>query len=282
MLSGIGLQEELVKHGIQVIEDLPVGRNFHDHLAVCQWWKLRSPERGLSIGTPEWKDPGFFVGLPADWVATTRAPTKMLKKALKEDKAEGSVGEALLASECAHLETLIAYAPAGAQIAGVQVPMDGSHIATAVLNMSPTSRGQITLADTNPLSNPVIDPNYHATEVDRTIMREGMRAVMRVLQNTKEGHDIVESELFPEGGGPLCAGSADAAIEERVKRVANTFFHPAGSASMGTVVDTALKVKGIAGLRVVDASVIPVPIAAHYQNAVYALAEKAVDIILKE
>lgn len=62
--------------------------------------------------------------------------------------------------------------------------------------------------------------------------------------------------------------------------IISTVYHAAGSASMGKVVDSNLRVLGVQGLRVVDASVIPVPIAAHYQACVYALAERAVDIIL--
>jgi choline dehydrogenase-like flavoprotein len=63
MLSGIGPQDELSKHGIDTILDAPeVGRNFHDHFAFVQWWKLRHPEKGLSIGTPLWTSPDYGVG----------------------------------------------------------------------------------------------------------------------------------------------------------------------------------------------------------------------------
>lgn len=94
--------------------------------------------------------------------------------------------------------------------------------------------------------------------------------------------EFVESERAPDGLAPLTKESSDAEIDARVARVGNTFYHAAGSAAMGKVVDTKLKVMGIQGLRIVDASVFPLPITAHYQAIVYALAEKAADIISKD
>ncbi|KAF2690836.1 GMC oxidoreductase [Lentithecium fluviatile CBS 122367] len=279
MLSVIVPEEELKKHAIPLVSNLPVGRNFHDHLAVCQWWKLRDPDAHPSVDNLKWQDPGMFVGLPCDWVATQQTDTEELRKALELDVGGESVDEQyLLSSAAAHTETLIVYAPAGAQIAGVDVPMDGIHIASAVLGMMPTSRGSITLADTDPTMPPVIDPNYYATEADKTMMREGLRSVMKVLLGTPKVRETVESELAPDGK-KLTVDLTDEEIDERVSRVGNTFYHPAGSVSMGSVVDATLRVKGVEGLRVVDANVFPVTITAHYQCVVYALAEKAADLI---
>ncbi|KAF2259764.1 alcohol oxidase [Lojkania enalia] len=281
LLSGIGPEAVLAKHDIPVVHDSPqVGKNFHDHLAVCQWWKLLHPEKGLAIGTPLWTDPAYFMGLPADWVATQQYSVDHLKKAIEAD-GEKAEGHSLLASDVAHTETLIAYAPAGARIAGEDVPTDGTHIASAVLVMSPTSRGSITIANADPATSPVIDPNYSATNVDQQLMRLGIRSVIDVLQGTEEGQQIVESERAPNGFKMLTKNSTDIEIDERVARVGNTFYHAAGSAAMGKVVDTNLKVMGVEGLRVVDASVFPIPMTAHYQAIVYALAEKAADLITK-
>ena len=281
MLSGIGSAAELKRHGIPVLVNAPeVGKNFYDHFSLCQWWKLRSPEAGLSIGTPLWSDPSFTTGLPCDWVVSEQTPQEQVKKALAIDGDVINDQHPLLQPGLSHTESLIVYAPAGAQIAGVDVPMDGTHIGSAVLGMLPTSRGTITLASSDPLSPPVIDPNYYATEADRAAMREGLRQVYRVLRETPEGRNIVVEEVPPSGYAPFTANSTDSDIDARVRRAGNTFYHPAGSAAMGKVVDTDLRVYGVEGLRVVDASVLPVPIAAHTQACVYAIAEKAADLIL--
>ncbi|GFP59598.1 4-pyridoxate dehydrogenase [Trichoderma asperellum] len=280
MLSGIGAREDVTRHNIPLTVDCPeVGRNFHDHLAVCLWWKLRHPERGLALGTPEWKGLAYSKGLPSDWIAFSQVPIGIISRALNAD-GEDPDAHGLLKPERCHLETLVAYAPAGAQLADVAIPLDGTHITTAVLGMTPTSRGTVTITSNDPETPPKIDPNYYATEADRQALRYGIRQALRLLQETQSGSSIIENEVSPAGYPTLNASSTDAEIDARVKRVGNTFYHAGGSASMGKVVDTQLRVYGVDRLRVVDASVIPLPIAAHYQAAVYAIAEKAADLIL--
>ncbi|CAH0026134.1 unnamed protein product [Clonostachys rhizophaga] len=281
LLSGIGAQEELSACGVPQTVDCPeVGRNLHDHFAVCMWWRLKHPENGLALGTPHWDQQTYGKGLPCDWIAWQGVPQDMLRAALEQD-GEVTKDHALLQSDQCHLETLIPYAPAGAQIAGVEVPLDGSIITTAVLGMKPTSRGSIKIASDDPERPPVIDLNYYATEADRVSLRYGIRQALRLVNDTSLGRDMIQEEIPPEGFATLNSDSTDAEIDARVKRVGNTFFHAAGSASMGRVVDTQLRVLGVERLRVVDASVIPVPIAAHIQATVYAIAEKAADIIVQ-
>lgn len=281
MLSGIGPAAELKRLGIPLLVDAPeVGRNFHDHLAVCQWWKVRQPEQGVALGTPLWSDPAYTLGLPCDWNVSEQAPHKEIKQALVKDGETVTDEHPLLHPALCHTETIISYAPAGAQLAGVQVPMDGTHIGSAVLGMMPTSRGSITLASADPSTPPIIDPNYYTTEVDRAAIRAAVRQVLRLFQATSEGQSIVECEVPPDGFAPLTLESTDDEIDARVERVGNTFYHPGGSAAMGKVVDTDLRVYGVDGMRVVDASILPVPLAAHYQACVYAVAEKAADLIL--
>ncbi|CAL5874033.1 uncharacterized protein PFLUO_LOCUS8319 [Penicillium psychrofluorescens] len=280
MLSGIGPAEELKQHGIPQLVNAPeVGRNFHDHFAFNQWWRLREPEKGLSIGTPLWSDPAYAKGLPSDWVVSVRVRREDLEHALKCDGETITKDHPYLASDVCHLEILVIYAPAGAPIAKVDVPMDGTHIATAVLGMAPTSMGSITLASADPLSPPRIDPNYYASEVDRAVMRVGIRQVNKLLFGTSEGRDIIECETTGQGVAPLRPDSTDKEIDVRVRHGGNTFYHPAGSVAMGKAVDTNLCVYGVEGLRVVDASILPVTVAAHYQAMLYAVAEKAADLL---
>lgn len=280
MLSGIGDPQELSRHTIPTVVNSPdVGRNFHDHFALTQWWKLRHPEQGLAMGSPLWTDPALFIGLPADWIVGSQVPSQTLTTALRADNDERDTDSLLNPQRC-HLESSILYVPAGAQIAGVNIPIDGTHVGSFVIGMQPTSRGRITLSSSSPTDPPVIDPNYYATTADRTMLRHGIRDILRLFLDTAEGREIVEREVPPEDLPALSLQSTDEEIDARVRRAGNTFYHPGGSAAMGKVVDAECRVMGVQGLRVVDASVLPVSISAHYQVCVYVVAERVADMIL--
>lgn len=102
---------------------------------------------------------------------------------------------------------------------------------------------------------------------------------MQVME-TSAAQAVIDSENVTSEFRPLTSNSSDDGIDARVKKFSATWYHPAGTASMGKVVDADLRVIGVEGLRVVDASVIPAPIAAHYQACIYAIAEQASDMIL--
>ncbi|PWY87046.1 glucose dehydrogenase [Aspergillus sclerotioniger CBS 115572] len=279
MLSGIGPSEELRTRGIDVVLDLPdVGRHFLDHVAVPQWWKLRHPEKGLAIGSPTLRDPACFRGNPIDFVVLESVPLEGLRQALAKDAPNRNPDEhPLISSQRVHTETVTVYVAQNPQ--NPMIAVDGTHITTFMCCMLPTSRGSIKLADRDIRSAPHIDPNYCATETDRYVLRDGLRKLREALRDTTAGQGIIDSETVEENFQPLGPNTDDQAIDNLIRRRAMTLYHPAGSTSMGKVVDGDLRVKGIDGLRIVDASVIPTPLSTHIQACVYALAEQAADII---
>jgi len=99
------------------------------------------------------------------------------------------------------------------------IPMDGSHVATRLVGLLPTSRGTVTLASSNPADDPVIDPNYYATEMDRYVIRTGLRGIAKMLAGTEEGRAFVESETTPSGFEPIGAETSDEEIDGRVAKV---------------------------------------------------------------
>lgn len=269
MLSGVGPTEHLRTHGIRAVVDLPVGQNYHDHLSAALFWKLRNPEQGLALGSPLFDSkPEHFAGFPMEWLATLSIP-----------EAEQADVDPLLRGLRAHAEFYVAYAAIASQGVGHALPFDGTHISTPAVVLLPTSRGTVTLASPDPLADPVIDPNYLATKADWAAVRAGLRAAIRAME-TDEARAFVAGETPPEGHKALTGESSDEEIDARVALIGGSFYHSAGTAAMGAVVDAECRVMGVGGLRVCDASILPLPIAAHYQAPLYAVAEAVSEIIL--
>lgn len=128
MLSGIGDEEVLSKHGITQIVDLPeVGKNLHDHLALNLWWKLRYPERGYSVDSPLFNDPTFFKGSPVNWAATQAVPHSGLKAALEFDtNIRIPDDHPLLQPPRSHTESLLVYL--GINPSNPTIQLDGTHV----------------------------------------------------------------------------------------------------------------------------------------------------------
>lgn len=261
-LSGIGDAAHLSEHGIPVVVDLPdVGKNLHDHMMMLRYWKLRSPEKGLAFGSPLFNGPNYEKGGPVDWLVTTPIPHDPLKSAIEKDESNPVTDDhPLLKGPRSHLEMNLLYTIFGAEAVGLQIPMDGSSTMTYYMGCLPTSRGSITLNSSDSTAQPVIDPNYYATETDRHMMREGFRMHSRLMFETSEGKELVMEEHIPEGFTALGLDASDDAIDERIKLGGSTVFHPGGTAAMGKVVDGSLKVRGMRNLRVVDASVVSIPL----------------------
>lgn len=142
----------------------------------------------------------------------------------------------------------------------------------------PFSRGSVQAASSSIFDAPVADSGFLRNPLDVALLREGVRFARKLVAT--EGI----AELAPVEVLPGLNVTSDADIDQFVRSTAGTLFHPAGSCKMGkreegAVVDGELKVYGVQGLRVVDASVIPVLPAAHTMVTVYGVAEKAADLI---
>jgi choline dehydrogenase len=147
-----------------------------------------------------------------------------------------------------------------------------------VCQLRPQSRGYIAIKSADPLVAPIIQPNYLEAEEDRRAMREG----------TKIARELFAQAAFDPYRGPeLMPGAhvrSDEQIDAWLRKTAETIYHPVGSAKMGkdsqSVVDAQLKVYGVEGLRVVDASIMPTLVSGNTNAPTMMIAEKAADMIL--
>lgn len=240
MLSGVGPAEQLRGHGIDVVSDVPgVGENFHNHV---------------------------LVGL----IAETREPVEPGRQNLSEAALFTTSQPGMLAPDI--------------QIAFVHVPFDiivGRQHPDAVSILPgvvrPTSRGWIRLADADPMSAPLINPNYlgDSADLDRLV---GAVELSRDLFATSAFSAKLAGELVP---GPDVTERDQ--LVRFVRERADTYHHQAGSCRMGiddlAVVDPALRVRGTEGLRVADASVMPAVPSGNCHTAIVAIAERAADLI---
>ena len=234
MLSGIGPSSELSDHGIPIVSNsADVGANLFDHYALFQWWKLRPSDQGMAFGTSQWSSPAFSKGLPVDWAVKEHVPTAVLEEAFRLDTLDEADVSALGNPARSHTETLVLYAPGPAQAAGLDLPMDGTYIATSVMLTLPTSRGRISLVSSSINDKPLVDPSYYSTAFDRACLVHGTRRVMQALLQTKAGQEVVESKVILPGTAALTAHSSDKEIDARIKAVGMPHAHAAGTAANG-------------------------------------------------
>ncbi|KAK8036234.1 glucose dehydrogenase [Apiospora rasikravindrae] len=281
MHSGLGPKEVLEKQGIETVLDASeVGQNFTDHVMMRMNWELKDPAQGYAIDfqkpNPLFSEPQFAKGAPASYVASAAVPRDGLEAAIAKDEGGKADPEhPLLKREFAMMETMVLY------LAVPPLTPDGLHISSFLMAMKPTSRGTVTIASKDPADPPLLDPNYLATEVDKYVWRHSLRQAAKLMtgDTTVLGRDVVAGETPFGGFEPLTTDVSDEDLDKRVRGQGTSTYHGAGSCSMGSVVDTDLRFKGVQNLRVVDASAIPIAIGAHIQAAVYALAEQAAVII---
>ena len=223
------------------------------------------------MGSPLFKSPEYMDGSPVDWIVFDNMPPEELKSSLQqEDSKVGDHHTHLKPGRC-HIATVLLYAPLALDPEAYSTLMfDGTHIGTSVLNYLPTSHSNISLSSDNASDDVIIDASYKATAIDRTVLRTAVRRIVKVMENPPLAREV-EGERPPDGWRPLTSTCSDEEIDGRIRTFATTWHHPMGTAAMGKVVDSEMKVSGVAGLRVADASLVPGLMATTPQATVYAM-----------
>jgi len=276
MLSGIGDSEELHKHGISTVKDLPgVGRNLQDHVDVCLVYECKKPitiYRDLRIDKiiPEVIRGAVF----GEGIVTT-FPYEA-----------GSFMKSNAALAAPDIQTH--FMPALEKTANLHWPklfgkerVEENHGFTIRVGpVNPVSRGHIKLQNSDPKTPPKILGNYLADEFDREITLKSVKMVREVIEQTA---------FDPYRGCELEPGpdiQTDDQILEWMKDAGGTTLHPVGTCKMGiddqAVVDARLRVHGVDGLRVVDASIMPIICSGNTNVPTIMIAEKASDMILAD
>jgi choline dehydrogenase len=261
LLSGIGPPEELERHGIAVVHEAPgVGRNLRDHLAngvlaAVDAETLYTAERPRHL---------------LSWLGAGRGP---LTSNVAEAAAFVRVDPAAAAPD---LELI--FAPVLFEEEGTAPPSQDGVTVAAVL-LQPRSRGEVRLASSDPLAPPAIDPRYLTDPdgLDARTLREGVRLARRVLAAAPLARHVT-GELLPGE-----AAADDDAIDAHLRARSQTLYHPVGTCPMGeddaAVVTPDLRLRGLDGLRVVDASVIPSLPRGHTNWPTVMVAERAAELI---
>jgi len=257
MLSGVGPADALAKHGIRVIADLPgVGQNLQDHLIAAMSYACRKP---ITLDTAE-TIPNLL-----RFLALGRGP-------LTSNVAE--VGGFLKTrAELADPDVQVLFAPAYFVDHGFVKPGGCGFSAGPVL-LRPESRGAISLRSADPLAAPRIEARYFTSARDVDTMVAGVKALRDVLQ-APALRDFRGAERAP--GDDV---KDDAAIARYLRGAVETLYHPVGTCKMGTddaaVVDPALRVRSLEGLRVIDASVMPTIPGGNTHAPTLMIAERAI------
>jgi choline dehydrogenase len=261
MLSGYGPAEHLSRLGIELVEDLPgVGSNLQDHPYCVCIWESRLPESLADAERPK--------ALAEFLLRRTGPLTSSVAEALAFVRSRPGLPAADLEFHCG---------PAYFNENGFD-ELDGHAFTLAPVLLTPRSRGTIRLRSPDPLAKPAIRGN-HLTEPDDVAALVAGVELARRIAGTGPLAEAAGREIFP--GAPV--DGADA-LEEDVRRRAELLYHPVGTCRMGTddeaVVDPELRVRGTRGLRVVDASIMPLIPGGNTNAPTIMIAEKAADLIL--
>jgi len=265
LLSGIGDPEILKRFDIPVVAALKgVGKNLQDHLDASIQYESSQP---ITLYSQAKRLNALKTGLNY----------MLFKKGLATGQGLESGGFVKSRPDLENPDLQFHFI-AALMTNHTRTRMDRHGFMAHVCQLRPQSRGYISLKSNDPLAAPIIQPNYLEAEEDRRAMREG----------TKIARDLFAQEAFDPYRGPEMWPGAhvrtDAQIDAWIRKTAETIYHPVGSCKMGkdseAVVDAQLRVYGIEGLRVIDASVMPTLVSGNTNAPTIMIAEKASDMIL--
>ncbi|MGH3676018.1 MAG: GMC family oxidoreductase [Mycobacterium sp.] len=263
MLSGVGDRDRLSAHGIDAVAHVPeVGQNLMDHLVVPL---------------------GFDV--PNDTLLTAEKPLELINYLVRRrGMLTSNVGEAygfVRSRPDLDLPDLeLVFAPAPYFDEGLGDPYEGHAVVFGPILLKPYSRGSITLRSSDPMDKPIIDPQYLSDDAgaDRAALLEGLRICARIAQSPAL-RGVIGKIARPLGATNL----DDETLATALNSLSHTLYHPVATCRMGSddasVVDPQLRVRGIDGLRVADASVMPAIIRGHTHAPSVLIGEKAADLI---
>ena len=269
-LSGIGNGARLQRLGIDVVHDLRgVGENLQDHLQLRMAFRVRGV-RTLNTMTAHWWGKMLIAMQYALWRSgpMSMSPSQLGAFA-KSAENDASITRPDLQY---HVQPL--------SLDRFGEPLHRFNAFTAsACHLRPTSRGSIHIESPEPLAAPMIAPNYLSTDYDRHVAANALRLTRRIVQAPALARYVPE-EILP---GPQYQTEEE--LVRAAGQVGTTIFHPVGTCRMGTgddpgaVVDTRLRVFGVTGLRVVDASVMPTITSGNTNSPTLMIAERASDMI---
>jgi choline dehydrogenase-like flavoprotein len=253
LLSGIGPAEELEFGGIPPVADLPVGRGLQDHIATWITYMTDQP----SLLTAETEENVILLQ------SEGRGP---LTSNFAESGGFIRTRDGLSAPDVQLHAIPILFPEAGAG----EILVDGWALSACLLR--PGSTGFVRLRSRVPTAKPRILHNYLDTEEDRATLLAGLRQCLQIAEQP-----ALNAVTTGPYGTPV--GDDDASLMAHIERNSTTIYHPVGTCAMGSVVDAELRVLGMEGLRVVDASVMPTPVRGNTNAPTIMVAERAADLI---
>ena len=266
-LSGIGPAALLKSHGIKVVVDAPVGENLQDHLQIRAVFKVKGTRTLNTLANSIFGK----AKIGAEYLFKRSGPMSMSPSQL------GAFTRSDPSRPHANLEYHVQ--PLSLEAFGEDLH-DFPAVTISVCNLNPSSRGHVRIGSANFRDAPKISPNYLTTEDDCKVAADSLRQVRQIM-----GQPAMQS-YQPEEFKPGIQHQSDAELAKLAGDIANTIFHPVGTVKMGqnndatAVLDPHLRVKGLVGLRVVDASIMPKITSGNTNSPTLMIAEKAASWIL--